>query len=136
MADESDENRPLIPPGYGTDAEEIRAKCRLLTLEGMDGRTAAYRETKRLIDEVTADLGGAEHLSAAEKQMVQHAAVLGAIATDLEAQHLKGRRIDLNGLATVLNAQRRCFEAVGYRRRQRDVTPTLEGYLGSLKEPK
>jgi hypothetical protein len=37
-------------------------------------------------------------------------------------------------LCTVLNAQRRCFDAVGYKRRQRDVTPTLQGFLEDLKD--
>jgi len=125
---------PEIQARYEADAGQVDGKCRLLTLDGLDARTAAYRETRRLIDEVESDLGGAEHLSAAERQMVQHGAVLGAIAADLEAQYLKGRRIDLVSLCTVLNAQRRAFDAIGYKRRQRDVTPTLQGFLDNLKD--
>jgi hypothetical protein len=122
-------------PRSEPDAEQIEPKCRLLTLDGLDRRTAAYRETRRLIDDIESDLGGAEHLSAAERQMIQHGAVLGAICADLEAQYLRGRRIDLVQLCTVLNAQRRAFDAIGYKRRQRDVTPTLESFLTNLKEP-
>jgi len=125
---------PEIQARYEADAGQVDGKCRLLTLDGLDARTAAYRETRRLIDEVESDLGGAEHLSAAERQMVQHGAVLGAIAADLEAQYLKGRRIDLVSLCTVLNAQRRAFDAIGYKRRQRDVTSTLQGFLDNLKD--
>jgi len=66
--------------------------------------------------------------------MVQHGAVLGAIAQDLEAKYLLGRSIDLMQLCTVLNAQRRAFDAIGYKRRQRDVTPTLQGFLDDLKD--
>src|SRR5262245_66535911 len=95
---------PALPP-----------KTRLLTLEGLDRRTAAYRETKQLIEEISGDLGGADRLSAAERQMVQHGAVLGAYASDLEAQYLKGRRIDLTALCTILNTQRRCFDVVGFQ---------------------
>src|SRR5262249_26219855 len=109
-------------------------KYRLLTLDALHSQTAAYRETNTLISEVTADLGGSEHLSAAERQMVQHGAVLGAIATDMEVQYLKGRRINLMELCTVLNAQRRCFDAVGYKRRAKDITPTLQGFLDDLKD--
>jgi hypothetical protein len=65
--------------------------------------------------------------------MVQHGAVLGAIAQDYEAQYLMGRQPDLALLCRVLKAQRSCFDAIGYRRRQRDVTPTLEHFLGNLK---
>src|SRR5262245_12535793 len=131
---------PQIEAGYAPEAPAadvwpaLLPKNRLLTLEGLDRRTAAYRETKQLIEEISGDLGGADRLSAAERQMVQHGAVLGAYATDLEAQYLKGRRIDLTALCTILNTQRRCFDAVGYQRRQRDVTPSLDSVLAGLKE--
>src|SRR5215813_12981437 len=129
-------NRAQTDPEPGqTEAEPAAGKkYRLLTLDALHSQTAAYRETNTLISEVTADLGGSEHLSAAERQMVQHGAVLGAIATDMEVQYLKGRRINLMELCTVLNSQRRCFDAVGYKRRQRDVTPTLQGFLDDLKD--
>jgi hypothetical protein len=105
----------------------------LLTLKGLGRRSPAYRATKQLIREIEADLGGAENLSATERQMVQHGAVLGAIAQDYEARYLMGRQPDLALLCRVLKAQRSCFDAIGYRRRQRDVTPTLEHFLGNLK---
>jgi hypothetical protein len=109
-------------------------KSSLLTLKGLGYRSPAYRATKRLVREIEADLGGAENLTAMERQMVQHGAVLGAIAQDYEARYLMGRMPDLLILCRVLKAQRSCFDAVGYRRRQRDVTPpTLEHFLGELK---
>jgi hypothetical protein len=85
------------------------------------------------LPKIEADLGGGEHLSAMERQMIQHGAVLGAIAQDMETKYLLGRHVDLVALTRVLNAQRRAFDAIGYRRRQRDVTPTLEHFLGGLK---
>jgi hypothetical protein len=130
---ETGPNRAPTDPEPGPNRETDR-KYRLLTLDALHSQTTAYRETNTLISEVTADLGGSEHLSAAERQMVQHGAVLGAIATDMEVQYLKGRRINLMELCTVLNAQRRCFDAISYKRRQRDVTPTLQGFLNDLKD--
>src|SRR6516164_11057404 len=109
-------------------------KCPLLTIKGLGYRSPAYRETKRLIREIEADLGGAEQLSAAERQTIQHAAVLGAIAQDIEAKYLLGRHVDLVVLCRILNAQNRAFGAIGYRRRQRDVTSTLDGYLAKLEK--
>ena len=123
---EGPENRPEPAPNRPK-------KYRLLTLDALHSQTRAYRETSTLIGEITADLGGSEHLTAAERQMVQHGAVLGAIATDLEVKYLKGSRIDLPELCAVLNAQRRCFDAIGYQRRQHDVTPSLQGYLNNLR---
>jgi len=123
-------NLPRDLAAYGADE-----KCRLLTLEGLDRRSMAYRETKQLATEIESDLGGAEHLSAMERQMIQHGAVLGAIAQDMETKYLLGRRVDLVVLCRVLNAQRRAFDAIGYRRRQRDVTPTLESFLTKIQSP-
>ena len=120
---------PEIEVRYEPDAGQIAPKSRLLTLDLLDGRTAACRVAKQLVTEIETDLGGAEHISAMERQMAQHGAVLGAIAQDLEAKYLQGQRIDLVSLCTVLNAQRRAFDAIGYRRRQRDVTPSLESFL-------
>jgi len=57
----------------------------------------------------------------------------------MEAKYLLGRKIDLVVLCRVLNAQRRAFDAIGYRRRQRDVTPTVDSFLTNLaanEEPK
>jgi len=131
----SDEkNNPQIRAKWEPAAGQIAPKARLLTLDGLDGRTAAYREAKQLVTEIETDLGGVEHLSAMERQMVQHGAVLGAIAADMEAKYLQGRNIDLVQLCTVLNAQRRSFDAIGYKRRQRDVTPTLEQVLSGINE--
>ena len=143
MTDAADnKNTPQIDAGREADAPSLRVKyeawpdgqpkSRLLTLDTLDRRTAAYRETNQLITEIYADLGGEDRLSAAERQMVQHGAVLGAYATDLEARYLKGRRIDLTALCTILNTQRRCFDAIGYQRRPRDVTPSLQGFLDNL----
>jgi hypothetical protein len=133
-ADQGAENGPKNSPQIdGQSDVDVSPKNRLLTLDGIDRRTAAYRDTKRLIADVEADLGGAENVSAMERQMVQHGAVLGAIAADMETKFLQGRRINLVELCTVLNAQRRAFDAIGYKRRQRDVTPTLQGFLNRLE---
>jgi hypothetical protein len=51
------------------------------------------------------------------------------VAPGVEANYLKGRRIDPALFCTLLNAQRRVFEAIGLRRRPRDVTPDLQTYL-------
>jgi hypothetical protein len=97
-------------------------RVRLLTLDGLDRRTAAYRETRKLIDEIERDLGGADRLSTGERQLVQRAGVLGAVLTDMEGRWVAGEPIDVTGYCTVANAQRRILETVGLQRRSRDVT--------------
>lgn len=105
-------------------------KIRLLSLDGLDRRTAAYRVTRKLIDEIEGDLGGSDRLSTGERQLVQRAAVLGAVLTDTESRWIKGAPIDTTAYCTVVNAQRRVLESIGLRRRMRDV-PSLHDYLES-----
>jgi hypothetical protein len=106
-------------------------KLRLLTLADLDGRTHAMKLAVTLIREITGDLGGQDQLSIAEQQIVQRAALLGVIAEDIEARWLAGEYVDPTTLATIANAQRRLFEAIGLRRRPKEVTPTLSEYLAS-----
>jgi hypothetical protein len=98
-------------------------KLRLLTLSDLDRRTAAYRECRKLIDEIETDLGGGDRLSTGERQLVQRAAVLGALLEDTESRWIEGQPIDPTSYCTVINAQRRVLESLGLQRRARDVTP-------------
>jgi hypothetical protein len=109
-------------------------KQRLLTLHGVDGRTMAYRETKRLITEIESDLGGTDRLSAAMRQLIQHAAVLGALMTDAEIRYLGGAEMDVSSYNAMVNVQRRCFEAIGLSRVPRNITPNLAEYLEATNE--
>jgi hypothetical protein len=104
-------------------------KTRLLSLHGLDKRTPAYLETKKLIGEIEADLGGADQLSAAERQIVQHAALLGAMLVDMEVRYLAGQAIDTSEYGFLIGVQQRLFQVLGVQRRQRDVTPSIDEYL-------
>jgi hypothetical protein len=106
-------------------------RVRFLSLHDIDRRTTAYRKAVDLIDAIESDLGGADRLSTGERQLIQRAAVTGAMLEDQEARWLSGEMIDPALYATLGNAQRRMFEAVGLRRRPRDVTPKLSSYLAN-----
>src|SRR5262245_20555641 len=121
---------PEIDAGSGPDAAEKPAgKTRLLSLHDIDRRTAAYRKTADLIDAIESDLGGSDHLSTGERQIIQRAALTGALLEDLEARWLAGEPIDPALYATLGNAQRRLFETVGLKRQARDVTPGVRQYV-------
>jgi hypothetical protein len=66
-----------------------------------------------LIADIESDLGGADQLAAAERQLVQHGAILGAVLTDMEAKWLRGGHFDLATYCTTINCQRRVFEEIG-----------------------
>jgi hypothetical protein len=110
-------------------------KTRLLSLHGLDKRTPAYLETKKLISAIEADLGGADQLSAAERQIVQHAAVIGAMITDMEVRYLAGKAVDTSEYGFLIGVQHRLFSLIGLRRRARDVTPSIDEYLAAKAEP-
>ena len=120
---------PELAPGYAAAASVLEAPRRnrkkLFTLQALDTRTAAYRDTKRLISAIEGDLGGADQLSVGERQLAQHAAILGAVLTDLGTRWLKGEKFDTTTYCAIVNCQRRVFEALGLKRRPRDVSPDL-----------
>jgi hypothetical protein len=99
----------------------------------LDKRSTAYLETRRFITAIEADLGGAEALSAAERQIVQHAAIVGAMCTDMEIKYLRGETIDTSEYGFLVGVQHRLFSLIGLRRRPRDVTPSLEDVLRDEK---
>jgi hypothetical protein len=105
-----------------------RAKLRgLRTLDDLDARTSAYRRARELINGIEADLGGADQLTTAQRQLAQRASVYGALIESCEVEWLEGRIVDPNWFAAT-NAQRRVLRDLGLERRAKDVT-TLSNIL-------
>ena len=121
---------PATPGQSATDAAPTNGgKVRLLTLEHLDGRTGAARRARELIADIESDLGGSDRLSAGQRQLVQRAAVLGALIESYEASHLAGEPIAIEPYLAAINSQRRVLATIGLERRARDVTPTPAEYL-------
>jgi hypothetical protein len=104
-------------------------KARLVTLDGLDARTAAAKAARHLIDMLSSDLGGADQLSAGQRQLVHRAALCGAIVADFEARWVAGQPIPLNEYLSAVNVQRRVLATLGLERRAREVGPTLGDLL-------
>ena len=90
-------------------AQTAAKKMRLLTLSHLDGRTAAARRARELIDAIERDLGGGDRLSEGSRQLIQRAAVLGAFIENCEAQWLGGNAVDLADYLAAINSQRRVW---------------------------
>ena len=103
----------------------------MLTLDDLDGRTLAARRAKSLVESIEIDLGGSDRLTAAQRELVTRAAVMGALLEDKETRLLMGKRSDLSNYLATVNAQRRVLETLGLSRRMRDVTPDLREYVGA-----
>ena len=104
-------------------------KARLLSLADLDGRTNAAKWARSLVADLESDLGGAERLSAAEREIVQRCALASAMLQDMEATWLTGRGVDVAAYTTLANSQSRMLKMIGLARRPRDVTPDLTEYV-------
>jgi hypothetical protein len=100
-----------------------RPLVRLKTLAALDSRTHAARRAHALVAGLESDLGGPDNVTVVERQLLQHAGVLGAVIEHQEAQWLAGEEVDDTGLLAAVNCQRRLLEAIGLQRRAKDITP-------------
>lgn len=121
------DTRPKAPPREA-------GKARLRTLNDLDKRTRAHRDTSELRESIAADLGGWDALSAMQAEVITAAALMGAMIRDRAASYLEGQAVDLPSFITLANAQRRHLEALGLERRARNVTPDLRDYLAKQGE--
>jgi hypothetical protein len=88
-------------------------KTKLTSLSELDGRTAAARQVRDTISGIEADLGGTDAISTARRQIIENAAVLGAVVQDMGAKWMSGEQVDLNLYSTLSNTRRR--EVSAYR---------------------
>jgi hypothetical protein len=51
------------------------------------------------------------------------------VIEDQEASYLAGHGIDVASYTALINCQRRVMADLGFDRRPRDVTPTIDSYL-------
>jgi hypothetical protein len=128
----SPSSEPDRPP---KDALRSRITNGSTLLPGVDGRSAWVRRCKDVIAAHVSDLGGIENCSAAEYSIVRRASVLTVELERLEVKFAtagEANADELDQYARVAANMRRLFEAVGLKRRSRDVTPSLDEYLASL----
>lgn len=104
------------------------AAPRLLTLNDLDGRTAAAQQAKAFAAAVLADLGGAEHVSALQARMIENVATLSAMASDQSARWLLGDEVDITAFGTLVNAMNRTSVLLGLKATKPDTLPDLYSY--------
>ena len=130
--------RPILMPPDATQMQQSNPtdiphlqgrKARLLTRGDLDKRTRASRQAEALAVGLESDLGGPKNTTNAQQQLIEHAAVMGAIIEHYGTQWLAGAQIDVAEYLSAINAQRRVLVTLGLERRPRDVTPSLGKYL-------
>lgn len=105
-----------------------------LFVEAVDGRSAIARRYRDLVAEHSSDLGGAELLSEAQRQMIRRASSLACWCEAVESRLAEGEDIDIGTYTTATNALRRVLVDLGLERRARDVTPSLDQYTAMRQD--
>jgi hypothetical protein len=103
-----------------------------IVLPGVDGRSTWARRLRDLIALHVSDMGGDDAISTAELSIIRRAATLTVELERLEAKFATAGQAEAGELAlytTTSNTLKRLLEAVGLRRRPRDVTPDLHHYI-------
>lgn len=123
------ETPPITPEKPQTSQGRAGAKARLRTLGDVDRRTKAGQAAFKLRDDLAADLGGWERLTAMQRELVSNASLLGAMLQDAGVAYLQGQAVDLAEFMALTNAQRRLLADLGLERKMRDVTPDLRDII-------
>jgi len=98
---------------------------RMLRKGHLDGRTSAAKLFDRLTGAIEADLGGADQLSAIERNLVQAFAGAAVTLHHLNARLMAGEEINLAQHAQAVTAMVRVASRLGLQRRPKDVGPTF-----------
>jgi hypothetical protein len=104
-----------------------------------DGRSATARRFKDLIDDISADLGGADRLSEGQRQLVRRAAMLSAECERQEALSIRGdAEFDCEAYGVMCDRLGRLFGRIGLERVARvvEMTPMqrLEAHRKARRE--
>jgi hypothetical protein len=129
---EFDAEPPTLHPRVVKSPQASRVTNGSALLPGIDNRGAWTRRCKDLIALHLSDLGGAQNTSAAERSLVRRVAVLTVELESLEAKFAQAGASsadDLDLYQRTAGNLRRLLEAVGLKRRPREVGPTLGDIL-------
>ena len=132
----ADDNTSLASDGLAADRSKSRQRSRVTNgtalLPGVDGRSAWMRRCKDIIAAHVSDLGGEDNISAAERSIIRRASVMTVELERLEAKFAAAGEASERDLDVYIRASghlRRLLETIGFKRRPRDVGPTLGDLL-------
>jgi len=135
LVDRPDPKSGLSPRFYDVARTKVTSGRQLLP--GIDNRCYWVRRVRDIIDRHTADLGGDDALSEAERSIIRRCGTLVAECERLErrfAQVPESGSVPLAELATysmLANTLRRLLDMAGLEKRTHDITPTIDAYLAS-----
>ena len=124
MSDVSSLAKPLK-----TTRGKVANGTRLHTVD-VDGRTAEARRFRDIFDEIVSDLGGADRLSEAQRQLARRATLMSVQCELLEAASITGTAIDLDTYGQLSDRLGRAFTRLGIKRAPRlvEVNPLADHF--------
>jgi len=90
-------------------------------LRGVDGRSAAGRRYRDIVESLSADLGGLEKLGEAQKATIRQAAALIVRCESMQADLLNGLPVDDEALVRLSNVAGRLLTKLGIKRKAQEV---------------
>ena len=105
-----------------------RAKPQLATRAELDKRTNAAKVFARLVTAIEQDLGGANHLSTIERELIEGFAGAALTTRGLNVKIALGEEISPTELSTCVSTLTRVAQRLGLQRRSKDV-PSLSDLL-------
>ena len=118
-----------------THRSAVSNGTKLFCVDGLDGRSQTARRFRDLVEAIGNDLGGVDHLSEGQKQLIRRAATLSIMAEAMEADAVRNLAFDGEAYGVLCDRLGRCLQRLGLERKARDVTPTLQSYLAAKALP-
>ena len=123
----------MAPHSAPTAPKKPTARSRISNghdvLAGVDQRTAIARRYRDIVEAISLDQGGANHLSETRRQLIRRLAGSAVMAEAMEAKLANGQEIDINQYALLTSSIVRVAQRIGVDRRLRNVTTSLNQYL-------
>jgi hypothetical protein len=87
-----------------------------------------------VLNEIVSDLGGADLLSEAQRQLARRCATIAIACERMEGEAALGNAIDLDAYGTLTDRLGRALQRLGLKRQPRNVTPpSIEEYAAHVR---
>jgi hypothetical protein len=128
-------DKPCVDGRVRSHRSAVSNGTRLFGITGIDGRTQSARRFRDIVDAFTADLGGVDLLSEAQRQLIRRASALSLTCEAVEADMVRDMPFDIANYLTATNSLRRVLETLGLARVAKDVGTTVFRIIGGLPPP-
>jgi hypothetical protein len=110
-----------------------RNKPRQFPFTDENDTSAPARRFRVLTLQMVADLGGANNLTAGQKQLIKRCAMISVECERMEKSAMSGGELNAAAYGVLMRHLTRTLSALGFKREPIDVTPALHQYLDTLQ---